>query len=84
MRESVVVYLADSVISSIAYLINKDRENNENKTEGVDFSKLSTAIIKKKIDSGVLNKSEISFADLIEINKIYTGEKVYYDILRRE
>lgn len=84
MKESVVVYLADSVVSSIAYLINKDKENNENKTENIDFSKLATAIIKRKIDSGVLNKSEISFADLIKINKIYTGEKTYYDFLRRE
>lgn len=84
MKESVVVYLADSVVSSIAYFINKDKENNENKTENIDFSKLATAIIKRKIDSGVLNKSEISFADLIKINKIYTGEKTYYDFLRRE
>ena len=45
----------------------------------VEFSEF-----KRKIDSGVLNKSEISFADLIKINKIYTGEKTYYDFLRRE
>jgi hypothetical protein len=78
MRETVAVYLADCVVSSIMYLI----ENGKDKE--TDYGKVAVAVIHKKIDSGKLNKSEISLSDLGEIDKIYTGEKLYYDFLRRE
>ncbi len=48
------------------------------------YEKIATAIIRRKIESGVLNNSEISLSDLGGIEKIYTGEKLYYDFLRRE
>lgn len=80
MRETVAVYLADCVVSSIMYLIGKGEENSSEQ----DFSKIAIAIIHRKIDSGILNQSGISLADLGGIEKIYTGEKLYYDFLRRE
>jgi hypothetical protein len=78
MKETVAVYLADCVVSSIMYLFENDKDKE------LEYGKLAVAVIHKRIDSGVLNKSDISLSDLGEIEKIYTGEKLYYDFLRRE
>jgi hypothetical protein len=78
MKETVAVYLADCVVSSIMYLFEKDKDKE------IEYGRLAVAVIHKRIDSGVLNKSDISLSDLGEIEKIYTGEKLYYDFLRRE
>ena len=85
MRETVAVYLADCVVSSIMYLISKERSNegSAQKTE-MDYGKLATAVIRRKIESKILNDSDITLSDLGGIEKIYTGEKLYYDFLRRE
>lgn len=80
MRETVAVYFADCVVSSIMYLIEKGGADSQDR----DYGKIATAIIRRKVDSGELNNSEISFADLGGIEKIYTGEKLYYDFLRGE
>lgn len=80
MRETVAVYLADCVVSSIMYLIEKGEE----RSLSTDYGKIATAIIRRKVESGILNNSEISLSDLGGIEKIYTGEKLYYDFLRRE
>ncbi len=80
MRETVAVYLADCVVSSIMYLISK----SEGKPADMDYGKIATAIIHRKIESKVLDNSDISLADLGGIEKIYTGEKLYYDFLRGE
>lgn len=78
MKETVVVYLADSVVSSIMYLLEKEQRNE------IDYGKIATAIIHRKIDSGILNQSDISLSELGGMEKIFTGEKLYYDFLRRE
>jgi hypothetical protein len=77
-KETVAVYLADCVVSSIMYLVKKDNGKD------MDYSKIAVAIVHKKLDSGIFDKSDISLFDLGEIDKIYTGEKLYYDFLRRE
>lgn len=85
MRETVAVYLADCVVSSIMYLISKEQNNDGNAQKSeMDYGKLATAVIHRKIESKILNDSDISLADLGGIEKIYTGEKLYYDFLRRE
>lgn len=78
MKETAVVYLADSVVTSIMYLLDKD-ENAD-----TDFAKIATAVLKRKIDSGILNKSDISISELLGMEKLFTGEKLYYDFLRRK
>jgi hypothetical protein len=78
MKETVAVYLADCVVSSIMYLVKKGDSAD------VDYGKFAVAVIHKKLESGILDKSDISLFDLGEIDKIYTGEKLYYDFLRRE
>lgn len=78
MKETVVVYLADSVVSSIMFLLEKEQKKE------IDYGKIATAIIRRKVDSGILNQSDISLSELGGIEKIFTGEKLYYDFLRRE
>lgn len=78
MKETVVVYLADSVVSSIMYLLEKEQKSE------INYGKIATAIIRRKVDSGILNESDISLSELGGMEKIFTGEKLYYDFLRRE
>ena len=78
MREAAVVYIVDAVVSSLLYLIDKNRDSD------VDYGTIAVAIIKRKIDSGILNKSSLTICDIVEMEKIFTGEKLYYDFLRRE
>lgn len=80
MRETVAVYLADCVVSTIMYLIERGDERSLAK----GYGKIATAVIHRKFESGILNESDISLSDLGGIEKIYTGEKLYYDFLRRE
>jgi hypothetical protein len=77
-KETVAVYLADRVVSSIMYLVKKDDGGD------MDYGKIAVAVVHKKLESGIFDKSDISLFDLGEIDKIYTGEKLYYDFLRRE
>lgn len=87
MRETVAVFLADCVVSSIMYLISKQKaqkDGQENEKTEPDYGKIAVAVVRRKANSGILNNSDISLSDLGGIEKIYTGEKLYYDFLRRE
>lgn len=87
MRETVAVYIADSVVSAIMYLIKKNKSGEasaESEKEETDYDKVAVAVVRRKINSGILNDSDISLADLGGLEKIYTGEKLYYDFLYRE
>lgn len=77
-RETAVVYLTEAVISSIMFLMKKEDQKN------VDYGKVAVAIIRRRIDSGVLKNSDISLNDIREMENIFLGEKLYYDFLRRE
>lgn len=76
-KETAVVYLSEAVISSLLYVIKKGEQN-------VDYGKVAAAVMKRRIDTGVLKDSDISLADIQEMEKIFLGEKLYYDFLRRE
>lgn len=78
MKETAVVYLTDAVVSSIMYLVSKG-ENKE-----VDYGKIAIAILNRKKESGILNDSDLSLKDIQELEKIFEGEKLYYDFLRRK
>ena len=87
MRETVAVFIADSVVSSIMYLIKKKQSGEtvpEEEKEEADYTKVAIAVVRRKINSGILNNSDISLSDLGGLEKIYTGEKLYYDFLYRE
>ena len=82
MRETAAVYIADSVVATLMYLNSK--EEDDKNSEEIDYTKLVKAIIKRKIDSGVLSRSDISLSDIGDFERIYAGENLYYDFLRRE
>lgn len=75
-RETVVLMFSDTIISSISYLLSKEPENQ------LDYEKLIQAVFKKKIESGIIKYSHISFNELEEMKKIMIKEKLYYDFLR--
>ncbi len=75
-KETVVLLIADTVISSISYLFSK------NPNVQVDYDKLIQAVFKKKFESGLFNYSRISLGELEEMKKILSEERLYYDFLR--
>ncbi len=75
-KETVVLLISDTVISSIHYLFSKD------KTAQLDYEKLIQAVFKKKEEDGLIRYSQISLGELEEMKKILTEEKLYYDFLR--
>lgn len=77
-RETAVVYLVEAVVSSILFLMKKEEQKE------VDYGKVAVGIIRRRVESGVLKNSDISFNDIREMENIFLGEKLYYDFLRRE
>ena len=75
-REVIVLLFADTMISSIDYLFSKD------KNVQLDYQKLIQTIFKRKMESGILDHSEISLGDLQRMKKILVDERLYYDFLR--
>ena len=75
-KETVVLLFADTIISSICYLFEKDKEVQ------IDYEKLIPAVFKKKEESGIIKHSNITLRELEEMKKILLEEKLYYDFLR--
>lgn len=75
-KETAVLLIADTMISSISYLFSKDAAAN------LDYEKLIQAVFKKKLESGILSHNRISMGELEEMKKILMEEKLYYDFLR--
>ncbi len=75
-KETVVLLFSDTIISSISYLFSKDPEVK------LDYPQLIGAIFKKKVESGIIDKSNISYCEIQEMKKILVEEKLYYDFLR--
>lgn len=80
-KETTAIYLIDSVVSSLMYVI----DNKEDKKEkNIEYDKLAVAVIRRKINGGTLNNSELTMSDIADMEKMFTGEKLYYDFLRRK
>lgn len=75
-REIAILLFADTIISSIKYLFSK------NKDTVIDYDKLINAIIDKKLESGVLADSDVSYSDMNKIRNALVNEKLFYDFLR--
>ncbi len=75
-RETVVLLFCDTVISSISYLFSKEPEIE------MDYDKIISAIFKRKLESGIIDYSRLSFGELQKMKKILLEEKLYYDFLR--
>lgn len=75
-KETVILLISDTVISSISYLFSKDP------TAQLDYEKLVQAVFKKNEENGLIRYSQISLGELEEMKKILAEEKLYYDFLR--
>lgn len=75
-RETVVLLFCDTLITTINYLFSKEPQIQ------IDYQKIVNAIFKKKLESGMIDYSNISLGDLQEMKKILVEEKLYYDFLR--
>ena len=75
-RNTAVLIIAETVISSVSYLFSKDKDAN------INYEKLIDTIIDKKIDSGIFSDSKLTFEDINIIKKTLCEEKLFYDFLR--
>ena len=75
-RETIVVLFADCVVSSLLYLFEKDPKAE------LDYAQLVNTVFRKKFETDELWSNEISLAQITEMKKIFTEEKLYYDFLR--
>lgn len=75
-KETMVVLLADCIVSSILYLFAKDPKAE------LDYEQLIDTVFKKKFETDELWGNEISLRQICEMKKIFIKEKLYYDFLR--
>ena len=75
-KEALVVRLGEMLISSIMYLLKKDKDAK------IDYDNLIDSIIDKKVSEGELKDYDVTFRELEVMKKIMKKEKLYYDFLR--
>jgi membrane-associated HD superfamily phosphohydrolase len=75
-KEAFAVNICETVVTSISYLINKDKDVK------IDYDNLIDKIMNKKIEDGSLKNYDITFREYDQIRKILKKEKLYYDFLR--
>ena len=75
-KETAVVYMSESVISFILYLLEQNRDSV------IDYASVVEAVFKKKMDSGIMNECNMSFEEWNHMKQIFKEEKLYYDFLR--
>lgn len=74
LPETAVLVCADSVVSSITYLLSRQQQ--------VDYDKIIDAIFKKLYEDGSFDRCRITLQDLFTMRRIFKEEKLYYDFLR--
>lgn len=75
-KETVVLLFSDTVISSVRYLFSKNPKIH------LDYDKFIGDIFKKRMESGMIEESDITLKELKDMKKILMEEKLYYDFLR--
>ncbi len=76
MKESAVVILAYSIVSSIQEIFKKDNSATVNYAEVVEKQ------MEKKIGDQLFKDNLLTYSDVQKIRKIFVEEKLYYDFLR--
>lgn len=74
-KETAVLIMANTVISTILYLLS-------HKQEEMDYDRIIDTVFKKKLETGILKENEISMAEISVMKKLFKEEKLYYDFLR--
>lgn len=75
-KETIILLFSDTIISSISYLFSKDPQIQ------LDYPKVIGGIFKRRVESGVIDRSDLTFGELQEMKEILVEEKLYYDFLR--
>lgn len=75
-KATIILLFSDTVISSVSYLFSKDPQIQ------IDYPKVINGIFKKRVESGMIDQSDITFGEFQEIKRILLEEKLYYDFLR--
>lgn len=75
-KEAVILLFSDTVISSVSYLFSKEPEAQ------LDYSRIIETIFQKKLESGIIDYSDLTYGELQEMKKILVEEQLYYDFLR--
>lgn len=75
-KEGTILFLVDSVVSTLIYLFQKDADAQP------DYNQIIGMIFKRKQENGSLKDSELSLAQLSQVKQILLEEKLYYDFLR--
>lgn len=75
-KETAIVLLADGVISSISYLLEKDKKAS------LDYKQVVDIVFQKKLESSLLYQCNITMKELTMMRKLLVEEKLYYDFLR--
>lgn len=75
-KETIILLFSDTIISSISYLFSKAPDIQ------LDYPKIIGGIFKKRVESGAIDRSNLTFGELQEMKEILVEERLYYDFLR--
>lgn len=75
-KETVILLFSDTVITSISYLFSKDPQIQ------IDYPQVINGIFKKRVESGLIDQSNLTFWEFQEMKNILLEERLYYDFLR--
>ena len=75
-KETAVLICSDTVVTTVSRLLH------ENPNGKVDYDKIIDEIFEKFLKNGSFNKCRISIEEFRTMQKIFKGEKLYYDFLR--
>lgn len=74
--ETCIILFADYIVYSIIYLYAKDPKAE------LDYDHIIDTVFRTRLEDGGLHKNRITYAQLLEMIKIFREEKLYYDFLR--
>lgn len=75
-KEAAVIYFAEAVVSSILFLIAKDKDAK------LDYNQIIDTVFDKKQENAVFLQCDLSVNELNQMKKMFKEEKLYYDFLR--
>lgn len=75
-KETAVLICADTVVTAVLRLLREDPDRK------VDYDKIIDDIFEKFLKNGSFDKCRISIEEFRTMQRIFKGEKLYYDFLR--
>ena len=75
-KEAAVIYMSDTIIASIMYLFEKDKNTK------INYDELIDKVFAHKIENRELYNYDISLYELDRMKALMKKEKLYYDFLR--